>query len=142
MLDYLAEAVAEPAALPWARLGSDATVIRKQFEAWRSPVRPSFLQRCRQLLLGGWRERLVRWVLGHEYELLQLGRFRKTGEIHLWMYDRYSLRELVTVAGFVEFRLTAADESGMPGWAAEHLDTQPDGSPTKPDSLYAEAVRP
>ena len=36
-------------------------------------------------------EKLQR-LLGPEYALLQIGRFRSSGEIHLWMYDRHSLR--------------------------------------------------
>jgi predicted SAM-dependent methyltransferase len=151
MLEYLAAAVAAPTALAWRRLGSDGTVIRTHFEslhrnvgstATTSAARPSFLHRCRQLLQGNWRERLLRWVLGREYELLHLGRFRRAGEIHLWMYDRYSLRELLTEAGFAAFRLTTAGESSIPAWTEQYLDTQPDGSATKPDSLSAEAVRP
>jgi hypothetical protein len=85
---------------------------------------------------------MIRWLLGREYELLQLGRFRKSGEVHLWMYDRHSLRELLTGAGFVAFRLPSARESAIPGWTDAHLDTLESGEPAKPDSLYAEAARP
>ena len=58
------------------------------------------------------------------------------------MYDRQSLRELLTEAGFAAFQLTTAGDSAIPGWADDRLDTQPDGAAAKPDSLYAEAVRP
>src|SRR5260370_31523440 len=103
---------------------------------------PGLLHRGRQLLRGGWRERLIRWLLGREYDVLQAARFRQGGEIHRWMYDRQSLRELLTAAGFVAFRVVTAGESAIPGWADDHLDTQPDRAPAKPDSPYAAAVRP
>jgi predicted SAM-dependent methyltransferase len=141
MLAYLAR---EPANIAWYRLGADGTIIRQHLErvVAEAPMaahdRPSLLRR----LTIGWRERLIRWLLGREYGLLQLGRFRRSGEVHLWMYDRHSLRELLTSAGFVDFRRVSAGESAIPGWGHEHLDTQPGGAATKPDSLYVEAVRP
>jgi SAM-dependent methyltransferase len=142
MLAYLA---AEPANIAWYRLGADGTVIRQHLErvaakerAAGNPPAPSLMRR----LFTGWRERLIRLMLGSEYALLQLGRFRRSGEVHLWMYDRHSLRELLATAGFTAFRRVSAGESAIPGWADEHLDSQPDGTPAKPDSLYVEAVRP
>jgi predicted SAM-dependent methyltransferase len=156
MLSYLAD---DPADIAWHRLGADAATIQRHLTlATADPLTPgpsppstrergakacpSLLGRVRLLMRGGWRERLIRWLLGHEYDLLQRARFRQGGEVHRWMYDRQSLRELMTAAGFIAFRLTTAGESGIPGWADDHLDTQPDGTPAKPDSLYAEAVRP
>lgn len=142
MLAYLAQARAQPADLAWYRVGADGAVIRQHLERALPAPPSSLLHRARQLLRGGWRKRLIRWLLGREYHLLQSARFRQGGEIHRWMYDRQSLRELLTAAGFVAFRLTAAGESAISGWADDHLDTQPDGAAAKPDSLYAEAVRP
>ncbi len=142
MLAYLAQATALPADLAWYRVGADGAVIRQHLEHVEPAPPPGLLHRGRQLLRGGWRERLIRWLLGREYDVLQAARFRQGGEIHRWMYDRQSLRELLTAAGFVAFRVVTAGESAIPGWADDHLDTQPDGAPAKPDSLYAEAVRP
>jgi predicted SAM-dependent methyltransferase len=141
MLAYLADARSEPADVAWYRLGADGTVIRKHLERIAplpAAVPPTRLRR----LFTGWRERLIRWVLGRDYALLQLGRFRRGGEVHRWMYDRHSLRELLTAAGFVAFRLVSANESAIAGWTEDALDAQPDGTPAKPDSLYAEALRP
>lgn len=141
MLAYLASAMPDDVA--WHRLGVDGTAIRQHLgRAVPASLPPSLLQRCQRLLRGGWRERLLRWLLGKEYDLLQRARFRQGGEIHHWMYDRLALRDLLTATGFECFRLVTAGESSIPGWAAEQLDTLPDGAPAKPDSLYAEAVRP
>jgi hypothetical protein len=103
---------------------------------------PRWRQRLRGWLRGSWRERLVRRLLGREYELLQLGRFRRAGEVHHWMYDRVSLRTLLTEAGFVGFRRLSATDSAIPDWDRYRLDEMPDGSPAKPDSLFAEAYKP
>jgi SAM-dependent methyltransferase len=141
MLAYLAGAA--PDDLAWHRLGADGAVIRQYLErAAPPPLSPALLRRCRHLLRGGWRERLIRWLLGKEYDLLQRARFRHGGELHHWMYDRVSLRELLTAAGFERFGLVTARESSIPGWADDQLDMLPDAVPAKPDSLYAEAVRP
>ncbi len=127
--------------LAWHRLGADGPNVRAHFEravtagsCWR--------QRLRGWLLGSWRERLLRWLLGNEYTLLQLGRFRHGGEVHHWMYDRVALRALLGAAGFMDFRCVDAGTSAIPDWDRYHLDTLPDGSAAKPDSLYVEANKP
>jgi len=58
------------------------------------------------------------------------------------MYDRVSLRTLLRQAGFVRFHRVDPFESAIPGWERYHLDVLPDGSVAKPDSLFAEAVKP
>lgn len=141
MLAYLGSAMPDDVA--WCRLGADGPVIRQHLgRAVPAALPPSLLQRCQRLLGGAWREWLIRWLLGNDYDLLQRARFRHGGEIHHWMYDRLALRALLTAVGFERFRLVTVGDSSIPGWADDQLDTQPDGAPAKPDSLYAEAVRP
>lgn len=68
---------------------------------------------------------------------------RNTGEAHRWMYDRLSLRLLLTGAGFTDFKVVGHLESGIPDWAQFHLDTSDRGDgPRKPDSLFVEARKP
>ena len=67
-------------------------------------------------------------------------RFRMTGEIHRWMYDRISLAELLRQAGFGSSRVRGPLESAIPGWAGYELDADAGGRPRKPDSLYIEAA--
>lgn len=71
-----------------------------------------------------------------------LGRFRRSGEVHHWMYDRVSLRVMLTQIGFHEFRVCAAAESAIPDFSRYGLDTLPDGTTRKPDSLFVEARKP
>jgi len=71
----------------------------------------------------------------------EVGAFRLSGEAHRWMYDRHSLAQLLLEVGFSDPRVVSASGSSVPGWGAFHLDTEPDGSVRKPDSLFMEAVR-
>lgn len=71
-----------------------------------------------------------------------VGAFRLSGEVHHWMYDRYSLGELLRRAGFASPRVVRADESAIPDFAQYNLDTAPDGAVRKPDSLFMEGVKP
>ncbi len=71
----------------------------------------------------------------------EIGAFRKGGEIHQWMYDRYSMQKLLEKAGFREIRVVEANESVIPGFNRYLLDIEADGSIRKPDSLFMEAVK-
>ncbi len=73
---------------------------------------------------------------------IEIGKFRLSGEIHQWMYDRYSLGKLLEEAGFVEVRVCMANESKIPNFNNYLLDIEPDGSTRKPDSLFMEAIKP
>lgn len=88
------------------------------------------------------REIFLQLLLGSEYEALQIGRFRQSGEVHQWMYDRYSLKRLLEHCGFSDVVQRSAVESYIENWHQFNLDTEPDGSVYKSDSLYMEAVKP
>jgi hypothetical protein len=88
---------------------------------------------------GFGRELLLRFILGDDYEDLRVGRFRRRGEPHLWMYDRYSLLKLLREVGFESPQLFSPSQSQIPNWTDFNLDTEPDGTTYKPFSLYAEA---
>lgn len=68
---------------------------------------------------------------------------RRTGEAHRWMYDRLSLRLLLTEAGFVHFGVKGFADSDIPLWQKYNLDKSADGNfPRKPDSIYVECRKP
>lgn len=132
----------EDCTLAWYRLGSDGIVLRRELSSPARPARrPTWRERLKGWLFGSWRERLIRWLLGKEYALLEVGRFRRGGEVHHWMYDRVSLRELLREAGLTRFRCVGPTASAIPNWSEYHLDTTPDGEVCKPDSLFVEAER-
>jgi len=88
------------------------------------------------------RNKMLRTLLGpDDWKALQLGRFRRGGEIHMWMYDRYSLSELLRNCGFANPQQRGAAESQIPNWREFNLDTEVDGVVYKPDSLFFEATK-
>jgi predicted SAM-dependent methyltransferase len=92
---------------------------------------------------GAVRRKILRLLIGSEgIRAYDLGRFRLSGELHRWMYDRYSLARALERGGFSSTRAVGPTESAIPDWSGFHLDTEPDGSVYKPDSLYMEATRP
>jgi predicted SAM-dependent methyltransferase len=86
------------------------------------------------------RNAFLKLLLGKEYQSLEIGRFRQGGEIHQWMYDRYSLSKLLEKHGFSKIVRRSATESYIDEWSGFNLDTEADGTVYKPDSLYMEAI--
>lgn len=74
-------------------------------------------------------------------ETAAIGIFRKSGEIHQWMYDRYSLSKMLDGMGFKEIRETTAFDSRIPDWNGYGLESV-NGEVLKPDSLFMEAIKP
>lgn len=75
-----------------------------------------------------------------ESKALKIGQFRLGGEIHQWMYDRYSLSELLSKVGFTEVKVCNASESEIQNWDTYQLDVI-NGEVRKPDSLFIEAKK-
>jgi len=73
---------------------------------------------------------------------MMVGRFRLGGEVHQWMYDRYSLGQLMTGSGLVQVRSCGAAESSIEDFVGYYLDTERDGTTYKPDSFFMEAQKP
>ncbi len=64
------------------------------------------------------------------------------GEKHRWMYDRYGLKLLMKECGFADAHFMAFNESSIPGFCDDHLDSNIDGKPYKNVSIYCEAMKP
>ena len=91
---------------------------------------------------SNYRQDLVfKLLLGKEYTNWKIGQFRQNGEPHQWMYDRYSLGMLLAQCGLKNIVQRSPTESYIPQWASFNLDTEPDGTIYKPDSLFMEAVK-
>ena len=63
------------------------------------------------------------------------------GEKHRWMYDRFGLTLLLGSCGFEDVRFLAFDESSIPGFFEDRLDSNPDGKSYKNVSIYCEATK-
>ena len=89
------------------------------------------------------KHQILRWLLGEEgWRALEIGRFRLAGEVHQWMYDRYSLARLLRRSGFSDPQEQDAHTSRIANWTSFHLDTLPDGRIIKPDLFFMEAIKP
>ncbi|MDP4267502.1 MAG: methyltransferase, partial [Bacteroidota bacterium] len=79
-------------------------------------------------------------IIEDNFEYIKIGKFRLSGEIHQWMYDRYSLSTLLARTGFKEIQIMSAYESKINDWNKFQLDVI-DGEIRKPDSLFIEAIK-
>lgn len=137
----------EPAARGYvvSRIGSEAERIWDPTTRSQRVSRKSFLRSiCEQF--GLFRLRLagclVKLVAGRSASIsFAKGVFRDSGEVHQWMYDRYSLSRLLQEVGFTDILICGAQESRIEGFASYELDTL-DGKVRKPDSLFIEAIKP
>ena len=146
MLEYLKQNPLPNEGFIYQRIGYEAariidTLRSQSRKAGRRKRSRNFLASIRHLP-----ERLrascLRILLDHdEYRAFETARFRLRGEIHYWMYDRYSLAHVLTEAGFRNPRPMTANESQIPRWPQYLLDADSDGVVYKPDSLFMEAVK-
>ena len=66
----------------------------------------------------------------------------KIGELHRWMYDKYSLTKLLSEAGFINIKQHFYNTSDIYDWEQQNLDAQSDGGEYKENSLYIEGRKP
>ena len=71
-------------------------------------------------------------------EKSKIGSFRMGGQVHMWMYDRYSLSRLLKECGFEEISIKSPIDSAIPKWEVYELDVK-DGLICDPTSLFIEA---
>jgi predicted SAM-dependent methyltransferase len=149
MLDFLRQVPLPNEAFVYERIGEEGrqlvNALRHQEErrmaapVTRQPIGIGLSRRI-GALVGSIRRHLLQLLLGPGgTRALDIGRFRLSGEVHHWMYDRYSLGQLLRAAGFHNPVLLSASRSQIPDWTSFHLDTLPDGSIVKPDLLFMEA---
>ncbi len=65
----------------------------------------------------------------------------RMGDIHRWMYDKYTLKELLLKTGFRDIQVESQSTGRIQGWTDFCLDTNEDGSIYKPNSIYVEAIK-
>ena len=130
---YLTQETLPNEAFVFRRTGEEARHYRETYagKAVGGQQRPNLKSTLRRVAKNLWPKKVV--------EALALGRFRLSGEIHQWMYDRVSLGKLLTDIGFHDVAVQTATSSNIPSWNTYLLDANKDGVPYKPDSLYVEA---
>lgn len=93
---------------------------------------PSIIQRIKRRIF-----KIENKELSHAEKI---GNFRLSGEIHQWMYDRYSLTKLLKIQGFKDIQIKNAFESDIANWTSFELDAIGEII-RKPDSLYLEGKK-
>ena len=141
---YMASTAIQNSDFVRQRMGDEFWLVREATKI-ETVRRPSLMMQIRcatRSFRERWARRSVRWLLGRKKaNALQEGLFRGQGEIHRWMYDRYSLRQLSHKFGFENFRVCSAFESSIQDYVQYQLDADQQ-SVRKPDSLFVECVKP
>lgn len=107
--------------------------------AKKSAHRPSTLRRAARFV----RRRLSgRGSRGELPSSEALQKLRRSGELILWLYDRFSLAVLLTTHGFQLVRQVTYKTSDIPEWERFDLDRSTAGDYPIEPSLYMEARRP
>ena len=116
-------------------LMTEAHHVRHRLPSWKENLKKMlFIDKIRKA-----KQALKKAIPGLRYRAI--GKFRSSGEIHQWMYDRFSLSRLLKDSGFTDAVERNALTSFVSGWAGYDLDTEPDGSTYKADSLFMEAKK-
>ena len=101
----------------------------------------SYLKATIRNFLKIFRNKLQKMGSSRDNELERQVAFRNSGEVHQWMYDEISLKNLLVNSGFTNICLKSASESSIRDWSSFNLDTSEDGSIFHTDSLFMEASR-
>lgn len=144
MVQFVRKATPSQLTFLKARLGGelDRMLPTAGHASEASPNRISLGDRLRMSLGDRFRRRVLRLLVGSEgLAAYDRGKFRSSGEVHNWMYDRYSLARALESVGFAETKQVGPSESRVANWSGFNLDTEPDGRVYKPDSLYMEAIK-
>jgi predicted SAM-dependent methyltransferase len=146
MLKYLARENLNNIDFIYQRIGHEGKMLREGIVGSRNsiPQKVSFVRigyrKLRALLRASYKDVFFKFFAPTEYKFLESGRFRAGGEVHQWMYDIYSIGNLLKDAGFKGIQKRAYNESHIKGWAAFGLD-EVNNQVRKPDSLFVEAVK-
>ena len=141
MLEYLSKEDLPNEQFIYKRIGNEGRGFRKMLlEQKRSDPKArkvSLGKRIKRIFKSSfWKEAL----LGADKVKLDIGRYRSEGEIHQWMYDRFSLRRLLQQAGFDHIQVKTAFESSIKDWERFQLDSE-NGEVRKPDFLFMEGIK-
>jgi len=130
-----------------SRIGREASAFWAPDSDTRRPHRHEIftvrrLMRVLELARRELAAALVWIVAGREGRAsYQEGAFRRSGEVHRWLYDRFSLANLLREASFEDPQPCAANESRIPHFNTYQLDVS-NNLVRKPDSLFMEATIP
>lgn len=142
--EYLSREHIENEGYIFNRWGKEAETLRESFIKHKSVVKHKErfnFQLSRFFNLQTYKDKIVQYLLGDDVRALKLGKFRLSGEVHQWMYDKYSLGNLLKEVGFTNVEIKSPFCSYIPKWSLyQQLDVE-GGVARKPDSLFIEALK-
>jgi predicted SAM-dependent methyltransferase len=131
------------------RIGEQGRVMRnnflnaknnnKQAQSSEKKNTPSIITRIINKLKKVTKNKIIKF-LDINPDHIAIGSFRLGGEIHQWMYDRYSLTSLLTHKGGFKIEVRDAFSSYINNWAEYKIDGK-DNVVRKPDSLFIECIK-
>lgn len=130
----------------FTRIGKEATESTRNYfrtKAKMGPIQRSGRLRSRIrsfFRIAVYKNWLKKKLFFDELEHIEIGKFRRGGEIHQWMYDSFSLKRLLTEVGFSQIQVMSAFDSKIPEWNKFELESK-NGIVYKPDSLFMEAIK-
>ncbi len=143
MLNYLTQSNIPNEQYVYERIGDDAKKWRSSTISVKNMIENGALRMLKMLIqkptliFTGIRLIYLKIVLSKKgYQYYKIGKFRMGGEIHQWMYDRYSLGRLLTDIGFTDISLRTATTSFIKEWSTFNLD-----NPNEKASIFIEAVK-
>jgi SAM-dependent methyltransferase len=158
MLDYLVQPRLDAEAFVRDRIGAhDLMTYRRMArdmtrDQSAAPQRPAGTLQLYRLLAAGRRRNpfakagllvlayLLRHLRDRDFaDAFEEVLFRRSGEIHRWIYDRFSLARALARAGFSDIAVLDHATSGIPDFARYGLD-EVGGAERRPYSLYIEAA--
>ena len=143
MAKYLSQVQVINEAFVYERIGEEARRIRNTFLKKSIGYEKSDDKALRKPAVSGIRKTfssIRKRLMGINQKYYDTGYFRHQGEIHQWMYDRYSLTLLLKKCGFRRIEIKTAFNSNLPNWREFELDGKND-IVRKPDSLFMEALK-
>src|SRR6185312_6510958 len=94
MLKYLAKETLENEDFIYKRIGYEGKMIREGMisSSNNPPARPALYRKFRNIISpGNYKTLFFKLFFKREHRLIELSKFRVSGEVHQWMYDIYSL---------------------------------------------------
>lgn len=137
MAKYLAQKEIKNDAFVFSRIGEGFRTYRTHLlnEQMKQPIRNV---KKKKITISRILRKIKSKIPVIEY---RIGNFRLSGEIHQWMYDRYSLRRLLEKIGFIEAEKMDPFKSNISNWGKYELDVK-DTIIHGPVSLFMEAKKP
>lgn len=127
------------------RIGEEGRAIRNNFinKSPQKPLTQTLIKKkaisLKNRIKSKIKEKLFR-MLAINTKHLSIGSFRLGGEIHQWMYDRYSLANLFKANGENNIEVKTAFTSNILKWSVYEIDGKGNVI-RKPDSLFMECIK-